>query len=224
MSHMSTIPDTTSTSHHSAATFVLWSTTAAAVLIFALHVLEPEYAPLGRMLSEYANGAYGWVMKLVFWLLALSNFALAVSVWSRANSVLSKLGVAFLVLAGCALIGAGLFDMDPITAKPEDMTAHGFWHGIVAMVGIPSQALAAMLLAFGMTQAGQAFDFARSPLRIAALLVLAATAVMFVYVPMTMTEHGIGPLAGLFNRVIVATWIYWFIRTAWAARPYRPLK
>ena len=36
----------------------------AALLL--LHILSPEFAPSWRMVSEYANGHYNWLLTIVF--------------------------------------------------------------------------------------------------------------------------------------------------------------
>lgn len=50
-----------------AAASVAFAGAASTILLLAaLHVLSPEYDPRWRMLSEYANGHYGWVLSLLF--------------------------------------------------------------------------------------------------------------------------------------------------------------
>ena len=49
---------------------------AVILLLASLHVLSPEFDPCWRVVSEYANGNYGWVMSLMFAAGALSNWAL----------------------------------------------------------------------------------------------------------------------------------------------------
>ncbi|WP_394554755.1 DUF998 domain-containing protein [Agromyces sp. MMS24-JH15] len=42
-------------------------------LIAILHVLEPEYDPSWRMISEYSLGRHGWVMRLAFVTMAIGS-------------------------------------------------------------------------------------------------------------------------------------------------------
>jgi hypothetical protein len=61
-----------------------WSSTAAGVAIAAitvslaalvlLHILNPEYAMSWRMVSEYANGRYPWLLAIVFLSWAAGSF------------------------------------------------------------------------------------------------------------------------------------------------------
>jgi hypothetical protein len=39
---------------------------ATLVLLALLHLLSPEFSPVARMVSEYANGGYSWVLSLMF--------------------------------------------------------------------------------------------------------------------------------------------------------------
>jgi hypothetical protein len=43
----------------------------------ALHVLEPEFDPRFRFMSEYVWGAYGWLMTTTFFVLGLAAFVVA---------------------------------------------------------------------------------------------------------------------------------------------------
>ena len=138
--------------HGIAPTVSLVAITSSVLLIVVLHIIKPDLDPSWRMLSEYSLGAYGWIMKVAFWLMAVSNIALAFALQSNVRNVASKIGIALHYVVGLALLGAGLFDMDPITAKPEQLTAHGQLHGISAMIGIPGQVVAAVLLAWGTTR------------------------------------------------------------------------
>jgi len=49
-----------------AAGLAIVAATAALLLLASLHVLSPEFDPSWRMVSEYANGHYGWVLSLMF--------------------------------------------------------------------------------------------------------------------------------------------------------------
>ena len=91
-----------------------------------LHVLSPEFAPSWRMVSEYANGQYRWLLTLVFSAWALSSFALLAALWPASATTLGKVGLLFLLLAGIGQAMGALFDVNhPL-------------HGAAAMIGIPS--------------------------------------------------------------------------------------
>jgi hypothetical protein len=109
----------------------------AALLL--LHALSPEFAPSWRMVSEYANGRFSWLLTVVFAGWAISSFALAAALWPLSASTLGKIGLGFLIAAGAGQVMGGLFDINhPL-------------HGPAAMIGIPSLCVAAVLLTKAMS-------------------------------------------------------------------------
>lgn len=71
---------------------------ATLLLLAGLHVLSPELDPSWRMVSEYANGRYGWVLSLMFVSWALSSWALAFAMWSHVKTAAGKADCFFLPL------------------------------------------------------------------------------------------------------------------------------
>ena len=69
-----------------AARAAIAAATAAFVLLFSLHVLSPEFSPAWRLVSEYANGQYAWVLSLMFLAYGASSLALAFCLRSRARA------------------------------------------------------------------------------------------------------------------------------------------
>lgn len=117
-----------------AAYVALGATALSGAALLLLHGLSPEFAPSWRMVSEYANGGFPWLLTIVFAAWAVSSFALVAALWSLSTSTLGKIGLLFLVLAGVGQTMAALFDINhPL-------------HGPAAMIGIPSLCLAAVLL------------------------------------------------------------------------------
>ena len=55
-----------------AARTAIFSGVLFAVLLLSLHVLEPEFDPTWRFVSEYMLGDFGWLMHLAFLTLAVS--------------------------------------------------------------------------------------------------------------------------------------------------------
>lgn len=110
-------------------------------LIAILHVLEPEYDPSWRMISEYSLGRYGWVMRLAFVGMAVGLAAACVALWPFG-------GVLTVGLAAVALgaLGAAFIDADPIMTPRAGATAAGRVHtvlGAVLLAGFPPAALLA---------------------------------------------------------------------------------
>ena len=67
MSESVTISSATTTSLV-IARVAIGTSVAVLVLLAILHILSPEFNPAWRMVSEYANGKYAWVLSLLFFL------------------------------------------------------------------------------------------------------------------------------------------------------------
>jgi hypothetical protein len=123
-----------------AAVAALIATAISCASLLLLHILSPEYAPSWRMVSEYANGRFAWLLTLVFIGWALASFALLVALLPLWTSGLGKAGLAFLVLAGIGQTMGALFDIN-----------HKL-HGPAAMIGIPSLCIAAVILTMALAR------------------------------------------------------------------------
>ena len=110
-------------------------------LIAILHVLEPEYDPSWRMISEYSLGRYGWVMRLAFVTMAISPAAMCVALWPFGG--VWTVGLAVVALGA---LGAAFIDADPIMTPRAQATPVGRAHtvlGGVCLAGFPPAALLA---------------------------------------------------------------------------------
>lgn len=108
-------------------------------LVAILHVLEPEYDPSWRMISEYSVGRYGWVMRLAFVTMAISPAATCVALWPFGGAW--TIGLAAVALGA---LGAAFIDADPITTPRAQATPVGRAHtvlGIILLAGFPPAAL-----------------------------------------------------------------------------------
>lgn len=125
-----------------AAQLAIAATALSAVSLLLLHLLSPEFAPSWRMVSEYANGRYSWLLTMVFSGWAISSIALAAALWPLRAGTLGKAGLLFLTLAGVGQAMGALFDLNhPL-------------HGPAAMIGIPSLCIAAVLLTRSLAHSG----------------------------------------------------------------------
>jgi len=110
-------------------------------LIAILHVLEPEYDPSWRMISEYSLGRYGWVMRVAFVTMAISPAATCVALWPFGGAW--TLGLAAVALGA---LGAAFIDADPIMTPRAQATPVGRAHtvlGGLCLAGFPPAALLA---------------------------------------------------------------------------------
>ena len=59
-----------------AAYVAIGATMVSGAALLLLHALSPEFAPSWRMVSEYANGRFAWLLTIVFLAWAIGPFAL----------------------------------------------------------------------------------------------------------------------------------------------------
>jgi preprotein translocase subunit SecG len=118
----------------------------------ALHVLEPEFDPRFRFMSEYALSAHGWLMTTTFFVLGLAAFAVAVALRNGQQSLHgARIGFGLLAVGALFLCLAGVFkDSIPhllasVVALPSIVMAVFFCHGV-----------------FGRLQGGERFTEQRS--------------------------------------------------------------
>jgi hypothetical protein len=104
------------------------------VLLAALHALSPEFDPSWRVVSEYANGHYGWVLSSMFATWAVSSWALAYASWPILRSAAGRVGLWFLVAAGVGEALAAVFDIN----QPL--------HALAGLLGTGGLPIAAMLI------------------------------------------------------------------------------
>jgi hypothetical protein len=193
---------------------------AANVLLLAvLHVLEPEYAPSWRMISEYANGAFGWLTTLYFLSLALGCISLFAAIRREVHGVAGLLGLTLLAVAAFGMVLAASFAMDPITIRPEEGTFHGQMHAISALFGIPTLPIAAILLALTLLRR-PAWAEARRPLFWSATFTWIGLVVMIASVAILLPQNGgFGPGApiGWGNRLMMLAYADFVIVAGWEA-------
>lgn len=156
------------------------------VVGIALHFLEPEYDPRYQFMSDYAWGAYGWLMTTTFFVLSLAVLTVAVGVRNvHQSSRSARVGFGLLVIGALFVCLAGVFRGFPL-------------HDIASAVGIPSLVMAALLLSWSFRKAGGWQSIHRGTFLIAVGM-FAAVASMIVDVGMP----------GLQQRVFLALLLLW---------------
>lgn len=187
----------------------------------ALHILSPEFAPSWRMVSEYANGGYGWILSLMFIFWAISTWALAYATWSQVRTTGGKIGLFFLVAAGVGEAMGGLFDINhPL-------------HGLAALIGIGSLPIAAMLISGSLSRT-QAWSEAKKALLWTANLTWISVflfAATFAILILTFTQAGgqmpaegtvvaslppgVIAFVGWANRLLIVAYCAWVMTVDW---------
>ena len=188
-----------------------------ALIIVALHVIKPEIEPSWRFISEYATGRHGWIMKLAFLVWGASCAALAMALRDEVRNRLGQAGLAVLMIAAAALVAAGLFPQDPVTAKADEMTTSGNIHAVASMIGIPGIPIAALLINSSLWRSNPAWRRYRLSLMWAAHATWISLALMAVYLMWALPRAGgFNPdvWAGWTNRLVVTAYLTWQLVTA----------
>ncbi|MBC7897916.1 MAG: DUF998 domain-containing protein [Cytophagaceae bacterium] len=207
----------TSFTHANAARFAIIAAMGVLALLAALHPLSPEFAPSWRMVSEYATGAWSWVLSLMFVSWAVSTWALAAALRPFAGSGVAKAGLVVLIIAGVGEAMAALFDI-----------THPL-HGAAAFLGILGLPVAAMLLGISLSRL-PSWSPARTRIRllsnmtwISVVLMGAAFGMFMTQLkaagiemsadakPLTSLPAGVVPLIGWTNRLLIVVYCAWAI-------------
>lgn len=183
----------------------------ALVLMVLLHIVEPEFDPSWRFVSEYANGDQGWMMQLVFLSLAGGLLASFFAIKSQVQTIWGKIGLAVSLLAVTAMSAAAFFAIDPITSSKDELTTQGNIHGLTAMVGNPSFGLAALLIGISLTRSSLWAGSRRALLAMAnfpwiSFVIMLGS--MFATLPKDGT-FGPDVLIGWPNRLVILAYIVW---------------
>ena len=118
-----------------ASVLAIGSAALAVMLLASLHVLSPEYSPAWRMISEYANGHYPWVLSLMFIAYGLGILSLAYAIRKQTSTRASKAGLVLLAVSGLAAASAAQFDLNQVVL-----------HELAGILGILCLPIAAMLI------------------------------------------------------------------------------
>jgi hypothetical membrane protein len=152
----------------------------------ALHILEPEFDPRYRFMSEYVWGAYGWLMTTTFLVLGLAALAVAAGLRAVHQSLPSaRIGFGILAVGGLFVTLAGIF---------KEFTLHG----AASAVALPSFVMATLLLSWSFRHAQ---DW--QPIYLAALLIAIA---MFVALLSIVARVG---MPGLQQRAFLFLFLLW---------------
>src|ERR1700704_2986041 len=195
---------------------------AVLLLLASLHLLSPEFDPSWRVVSEYANGRYGWLLSLMFASWAVSSFALAFAIRSRVRTRGGRIGLGFLVLAGVGQAMAAVFDINhPL-------------HDLAGVLGIGGLPVAAMLISVSLIHTQPWFASRKALLWTANLtwvsvVLMAATFAIMIATYLsaggdmtakvvTALPPGVLGLVGWTNRLLIVAYCAWVITVAWQAR------
>ncbi|MGH8642745.1 MAG: DUF998 domain-containing protein [Burkholderiales bacterium] len=201
-----------------ASRFAAAAALAVALIIVALHAIKPEFEPSWRFISEYAVGRHGWIMQLAFLIWAASCAALALALRPEVRTPAGSAGVTVLLIVSAALVAAGLFSQDPVTAKPDELTTSGNIHAIASMIGVPGIPIAAMLISSTLWRTNPAWTSYRAAIMGPAHATWASLVLMAGYLMWAVPQAGgfnAEVWAGWMNRLVVATYLVWQLAVAY---------
>jgi len=117
------------------------------ILLILLHLINTSVNPMWQPISEYALGTGGWLMKIAFFLLGISFLFLGLYLIQKLPNTGSKIGGVLLIIASIGNFLAGIFNTDPVSTLPENMTISGQIHNAAAgLLGF--MILATLFIAF----------------------------------------------------------------------------
>ncbi|HEX4205078.1 MAG TPA: DUF998 domain-containing protein [Ktedonobacteraceae bacterium] len=189
------------------------------LLLLSLHVLEPEFDPTWRFISEYALGPFGWMMHLAFLLLATSLVSAGVALFSQVRGVVGYIGLAILGIGAIGIFIAAIFTTDPIATPQEAMTLSGNMH--VFGASLDYTPVAALLLSFVLAR-HPAWRPIRMRLFLTAGITLGAMVAFILLLPHD-GKFGPGVLAGLFGRFLVVSYLGWLLTVGFRTLKLRRL-
>lgn len=177
-------------------------------LLVTLHVLRPDLDPSWRFISEYELGAYGWMMRLAFFVLAVSCIGLAVAVWPFAQRASGWFGMFLLLVSSVGMILAGIF------APSTDNKLHE----LGAMLdNVP---FAALFINWSLSRQSD-WKLSKGLLLSTAGLPLAGLVIFMgslaVMLPANGGQPGPTVLAGWPNRLFILAHLAWLVPMAWRA-------
>jgi hypothetical membrane protein len=205
---------------------------ATILLLAGLHALSPEFDPSWRVVSEYANGRYGWVLSLMFGAWALSNWAVAVAIWPRVETRSGKVGLYLLLASGVGEAMASIFDINhPL-------------HDLAGAIGVPTMPIAASLISVSLGRAQPWLAARKSLLWTSNLIWISLVLFVATMIILIVTLHhagghmsshlnqlppGVIALDGWANRLYVVSCCLWAITAAkpefrWKSGPLGPRK
>ena len=177
------------------------------LLLVGLHVIEPEYDPTWRFVSEYALGRFGWVMSVAFSALAVSLLGTVVAVARHVRTVAGYLGLVIIAIAVAGLLIAAVFVTDPITTAPDAYSVSGRLHVLGASLDWSP---------IGMVLSGWALSRTAGWRRHRRVLLLTAALPVALTLAFTAAlphdgHYGPGVYAGLIGRLMLVSYLGWIV-------------
>ena len=180
------------------------------VVVAAMHVLEPEFAPLEATLSFYVLGSYGSWMTTTFFAAGAAGLGIAYGLWSSLpRGARSTVAFACSVVGGLAVIILGLFPTDGL--RPPQTLASNV-HDIAGLTRAVASPTAALLFSLAFRGHRDWQSKAATGLVLALL-----TYVLHAMVVFGLAFPSVFPFPGLAQRLSAA------VQTAWSVMAVVPM-
>lgn len=172
--------------------------------VSVLHVVQSDLSPVNDFVSDYANGASGWLFPVGVIVHGVGNLAIAGGLARELRrGPSSLLGVGMFTVAALGLLTAGIFRTDPPGVA---QTTAGVVHGMATDISFGVELVALLLLASAFRTDPRWQDYTRRSL---AMTFLAA--VLSLWLVVTLRT---GTAAGLAERAALASFTVWEFATA----------
>lgn len=178
-------------------------------LSWAAVVVNPQWNPLTRQLSEYALADHGWLMIAAFLASGVAYAALAVAIRSQMRDAAGTIGLGILGYCALGSVGVGVFVTDPMTTPIPDISTRGMLHAVFGLSALLFLPVAALLVTRAHACCHPQGSPARRTLHLVALLPLAG--LVFVWVP---EVAGLIRTGGWPDRVLFLTYTVWVLVVA----------
>jgi hypothetical protein len=178
------------------------------LILLSLHLLEPEFDPTWRFISEYALGKYGWLMNLDFFLAALGSLSFMIAAWEETKSATGRIGQVLLGISALGMAIAAMFTTDPITMPAGEMTESGRMHALGGQLNLTPLAVLFLTLSI---HKHKGWKQVRLPMHITAILTLLIMLAFAVSVGAARGEFGPGVYAGLWGRLLMVGFGLWIL-------------
>jgi hypothetical protein len=207
-------PASASAMSHLAARAAIGAAALTLIALAALHVLRSDLDPSRHMLSEYAVGGHAWVMTACFVAFAAGSASLFVALMPQVRTVLGRIGLAFLLITAVGLTMAARFPMDPLSTPPEAASSSGHMHAVSAMIGMPGEIVAVLLLSLALRKQA---PWAALPLLALTLVIWLGLGAMIASQVVAMQQPSMdGPgVVGVANRLLMTAYAVWLMLAAW---------
>jgi hypothetical protein len=183
-----------------------------ALLLLGLHLIEPEFDPTWRFVSEYALSSAGWMMTVAFLSLAISLLAAALSVVRHIRTIFGLIGLVVLAIAAAGFLLAAAFQTDPISTPADSYTFSGRMHVFGASLDYSP---VGMLLTSWALSRTSGWRHLRRPLMITASIALLLMIGFIAALPGD-GHFGPGVYSGLIGRFVLLSYLGWITAVSFA--------